>query len=211
MSRRPQAAATGTAARPKVRKVTRRGSATATEKGSRFLGLVEPVADSAAVTKRLAELEAEHRNATHICWASRLGRPAEERSSDDGEPRGTAGQPILQRLQSADVIETLAIVIRWYGGTKLGRGGLIRAYGRCAGEALSDSGVSEVARRCELQVRASYDLIGKIKRLVRPPHIQLNETYRNDSVDCHFLVEDAAVADLTEQLARLGLTARVTA
>src|SRR5687768_18408079 len=106
------------------------------EKGSRFLAVIGPAADEAAAKARLATLEREFPDATHHCWAWRLGSPPRERSSDAGEPAGTAGVPILQVLRGAGLSDAQAVAVRWFGGTRLGKGGLARAYAAAAREAL---------------------------------------------------------------------------
>src|SRR6185436_899291 len=107
------------------------------EKGSRFLAVLGPVAGEEEAKARLAAVEREFPDATHCCWAFRIGDPPRERSSDAGEPSGTAGVPILQVLRGADLSDVLAVVIRWFGGTRLGKGGLARAYAAAAREALA--------------------------------------------------------------------------
>jgi len=107
------------------------------EKGSRFLAVIGPAMDEAAARAALGTLEREFPDATHHCWAWRLGSPARERSSDAGEPAGTAGIPMLQVLRGAGLSDVLAVVVRWFGGTKLGKGGLARAYAAAAREALA--------------------------------------------------------------------------
>lgn len=99
---------------------------------SRFLALAAPIADVDAAQRVLAE--ARQTTATHHCWAWRQG--PQYRSSDDGEPGGTAGRPILAAIDGADLDGVIVVVTRWYGGIKLGAGGLVRAYGGVAAECL---------------------------------------------------------------------------
>lgn len=100
--------------------------------GSRFLGLIYPVSEEAEATRILNECRKKYYDATHHCYAWRIRHPQTgtvmERSSDDGEPSGTAGRPILAVLEGAGLSNVLLIVVRWFGGTKLGTGGLVRAY-----------------------------------------------------------------------------------
>ena len=105
-------------------------------KGSRFIATIVPVADEASSKRALAELRAEMPDAGHHCSAWRIATPAIERASDDGEPGGSAGRPILAQLAGRDLVDTAVIVTRFWGGTKLGVGGLVRAYGGAAGQAL---------------------------------------------------------------------------
>lgn len=106
-------------------------------KGSRFLGEAHPASDDAAVAAVLADVRRREPQATHWCWAARLGGPDRTpRTSDDGEPSGSAGLPILREIDRRGLADTLVVVTRYYGGTKLGTGGLARAYGEAAADAL---------------------------------------------------------------------------
>jgi putative IMPACT (imprinted ancient) family translation regulator len=115
------------------------GSAELKVKGSRFLALALPVADEAAARREREALALAHADSSHLCWALRLGHPARAlaRADDAGEPGGSAGAPIARALVAAGVSDALCVVLRWFGGTKLGVGGLIRAYGEAAREALA--------------------------------------------------------------------------
>lgn len=98
-------------------------------KGSRFIATAAPVASDAEARAVLEELRAEMPDATHHCSAWRIASPSIDRALDDGEPSGSAGRPILSQLTGRDLVDTIVIVTRYYGGTKLGVGGLVRAYG----------------------------------------------------------------------------------
>ncbi len=105
-------------------------------KGSRFIATVVPVTSEDAAKAALDGVRAEMPDAGHHCWAWRIASPAIDRASDDGEPGGSAGRPILAQLTGRDLVDTAVIVSRYWGGTKLGVGGLVRAYGGAAGLAL---------------------------------------------------------------------------
>ena len=100
-------------------------------KGSRFIGIISPVADKVNAEKILIEIRKEFRNATHNCFAYRINSQ-EFRYSDDGEPSGTAGRPILSMIDKYQLQRVVLVVTRYFGGTKLGTGGLIRAYSQSA-------------------------------------------------------------------------------
>lgn len=137
------------------------------EKGSKFLARVEPVSDphdARAFRERLAE---SYRDATHQCWAERLGWPAVERWSDAGEPRGTAGEPILRVLRAHELSNVAAVVVRWFGGVKLGKGGLARAYSGALVEALEGASFEACFPMASLRLRMAYDQIGAVKHLAR--------------------------------------------
>ena len=138
-------------------------------KGSRFLGRVFRVASADEAHGRLQALRKCHHSATHHCWASRLGLPesATERFDDDGEPSGTAGRPILNQLLGVDAYDTLVVVVtRYFGGTKLGTGGLARAYGDAAAMALDAGPRRVVLREARLSLECDFDDVGAVEACV---------------------------------------------
>jgi uncharacterized YigZ family protein len=174
------------------------------EKGSRFLAVVGPAADEAAAKGLLEALARRHPDATHHCWAWRLGEPPRERSADAGEPAGTAGMPILQVLRGAGLSDVLAVVVRWFGGTKLGKGGLARAYAAAAREAVA--GLAVVARvpLVRLSVEVPYDRVGAVKRLIRPPEVELEREEYGAAARLGLVVHEERLEALREALAELG-------
>lgn len=103
---------------------------------SRFIGIAELTSSEDAARRLLADVRAEFPDASHHCSAWRIARPSIDRCSDDGEPSGSAGRPMLAQLQGRELVNTAVVVVRWFGGTKLGVGGLVRAYGASAGAVL---------------------------------------------------------------------------
>lgn len=126
-------------------------------KGSRFLGEAFPIATEADAEACLAAVRKREYSATHHVWAWRL-RPAGDafRYSDDGEPSGSAGAPIFRQIEGRDLTNVLVVVTRYYGGTKLGTGGLVRAYGEAAGAALDAARVVERIVRVPVRLRFDY-------------------------------------------------------
>ena len=127
-------------------------------KHSRFLAQATPVADAAAAMDWLAQVA--DRAATHNCWAYRIGQ--EYRSSDDGEPAGTAGRPILAAIDGQGYDRVMVVVTRWYGGIKLGAGGLVRAYGGAAAECLRQAERLPVVAMATLEVACPFDDLGSV-------------------------------------------------
>jgi uncharacterized YigZ family protein len=175
------------------------------EKGSVFLAVIGPAADEAAAKAFLARLEKELPDATHHCWAWRLGVPARERSADAGEPAGTAGMPILQVLRGAGLADVMAVVVRWYGGTKLGKGGLARAYAGAAREALQGLPVATRVPTTRLAVEIPYEKVGAVKRLLRPPEIELASEEYGAAARLVLAVHEEREGALREALAELGI------
>lgn len=114
------------------------------DRGSKFVAYAFPVSTEAAVKEKLASLKQAHPKANHHCYAYRLGADKLNfRANDDGEPSGTAGKPILGQIQSRDLTDVLIVVVRYFGGTLLGAGGLINAYRSAAAEAVAQAQVIE--------------------------------------------------------------------
>jgi len=109
-----------------------------TVKGSKFIAAVIPVSDEEEAKAQLTAIRKKYHDATHNCYAWRI-HPENEKASDDGEPSGSAGKPILQVLKGSRLTNTLVVVTRYFGGTKLGIGGLVRAYGEAASMALAET------------------------------------------------------------------------
>ena len=132
------------------------------EKKSRFLGLIVPVTTEAEARAQLDAVKKREYDARHNCWAYIL-RSGQKRYSDDGEPQGTAGQPILNVLEREGVQDVLCVVTRSFGGILLGAGGLCRAYTKAAKDALDDAGISELRPWSVLRLDCPYALFERVK------------------------------------------------
>lgn len=132
--------------------------------GSRFFGTAFYLPDAESVQTFLDQEKVKYHDATHHCYAFRSGITSEfiERGVDAGEPKGTAGLPILHEIQSRDLTDTLVIVTRYFGGTKLGTGGLVRAYSECAALALDAAAIVVKRVLIRLKVVSSFDDIGTV-------------------------------------------------
>jgi uncharacterized YigZ family protein len=135
---------------------------------SRFLATARPVADAAAARTLVAGIARIHHDARHVCWACRLGHGAQatELRSDAGEPSGTAGEPILGVLRHAGITDAAIVVVRWFGGVKLGTGGLGRAYRDAAAAALAVAPRLVVPLGVRLRLAFPYDLLGRVEHLL---------------------------------------------
>ena len=146
---------------------------------SRFLAQAATAVDAGCALAFLAV--ASDRDATHNCWAYRIG--TEYRSSDDGEPAGTAGRPILAAIDGQGFDQVVVVVTRWYGGIKLGAGGLVRAYGGAAAECLRLAERRPLVALAELTVHAPFDDIGAVHAaLSAHGAARLDETFDSDGV-----------------------------
>ncbi|SKC87402.1 uncharacterized protein, YigZ family [Burkholderia sp. CF099] len=138
---------------------------------SRFIAYAIPVADRDAAMGELRRLREAHPTATHVCWALLAG--GQSGMSDDGEPSGTAGRPILEVLRHHDLDGVLAAVVRYYGGVKLGAGGLVRAYTDAIATALQDAPRVERIALASLQVEIGYPDEARVRRWIEQENYAL--------------------------------------
>jgi len=143
------------------------GRAEHTVEGSQFLAEAVPAAERTEAEETVSAIRSRERKATHHCFAYRVGVAGDTfRYDDDGEPSGTAGQPILRQIDALDLTNTLVVVTRYFGGTELGTGGLVRAYGTAAGAALDRAATTERVVRTPVQIRFDYDDTSPVKRVL---------------------------------------------
>lgn len=141
---------------------------TYSELRSKFLAFAIPVRTAEEAMEQVAKYQKEYFDARHVCWAYRLGPEGEEyRSNDNGEPSGTAGKPILGQMVSADVSDLIILVIRYFGGVKLGTSGLIVAYRTAAAEALEAGEYEERLVEKELKLTFGYEHMNMVMRMVK--------------------------------------------
>jgi uncharacterized YigZ family protein len=134
---------------------------------SRFVCTLYRVATDAEARERISAHRKAHWDATHNCTAYVLDGGQSARSNDDGEPAGTAGVPMLEVLRGRDLTDVLAVVTRYFGGVKLGAGGLVRAYGAAVSAAVDAAGTVTLAQWPRLSVRVDYGLAGSLEGLLR--------------------------------------------
>lgn len=162
-------------------------------KKSRFIGCVQPMADRASAQKVVAELWAQHPGARHVCWALLAG--GQSAAVDDGEPSGTAGRPMLDVLRHQDLEGVLATVVRYFGGVKLGAGGLVRAYTDAVAQALLQAEKVPIVRLATLRCAVPYALEGLLRRELDAAGASLLTVTHGEAVElCFSLPEDAAAA-----------------
>jgi len=171
-------------------------------KKSRFLGFVQPVADRAEAQAIVARLRAEHPDAAHVCWALLAG--GQSAAVDDGEPGGTAGRPMLDVLRHQDLEGVLAAVVRYYGGIKLGAGGLVRAYTDAVAQALLTVEKVAIVRHAELHCTLPYSLEGLLRRELAAAGATLLQVSHDQRVTLAFRIAQAAAPALVARLNEAG-------
>lgn len=172
-------------------------------KGSRFIVDATPVTSEAEARDFVVVVAADFPDASHHCWALRISSPAIDRASDDGEPSGSAGRPILAQLVGRELVDTAVVVTRYFGGTKLGVGGLVRAYGGAAGAALDRAVLDRWVAMTEIRFTHDYAWTDAIERAINDDAgIVLNRTFAA-AVDQHIRLPVDRVKDFAQKLADL--------
>jgi len=171
-------------------------------KKSRFIGCVQPMADRASAQRVVAALRASHPGAAHVCWALLAG--GQSAAVDDGEPSGTAGRPMLDVLRHQDLEGVLATVVRYYGGVKLGAGGLVRAYTDSVAQALLGADKVAIVRQATLRCRVPYALEGLLRRELEQAGATLLEVAHADEVGFAFSLAEHLATALVARLDEAG-------
>lgn len=154
------------------------------EKGSKFLAFAVPVSSEAEVKAFITQKRKEHHQAVHVCSAFRIGADHKlYRSSDDGEPSNSAGPPILGQIQAFELTNVLIAVVRYYGGTNLGVGGLISAYRTAAKEALEAAIIIEKEEEIDLDISFAYQKMHLVMDLLKREKVQIKEQCLAESCD----------------------------
>ncbi len=152
-------------------------------KNSKFYGYAFPVSNEAEVKNNIETLKKQHHSARHWCYAYQLGKETfTYRANDDGEPSNSAGQPIYGQIQSFNVTNILIIVVRYFGGVKLGVGGLINAYKTTAKLALENSSIIEKTINIEYLITFDYKNMNKVMRIIKEK--QINIVNQKLELDC---------------------------
>ena len=171
-------------------------------KKSRFIACVEPVSGREEAQSRVAQLKSEHPDAAHVCWALLAG--GQSAANDDGEPGGTAGRPMLDVLRHQDLQGVLATVVRYFGGIKLGAGGLVRAYTDAVAQALLSADKVPVVKRAQLACHVPYALEGLVRREVELAKAELLAVEHGSVVTLRFALPERDATVLVQRLGDSG-------
>ncbi|WP_105015388.1 IMPACT family protein [Polaribacter porphyrae] len=157
------------------------------KKGSKFYGYAYPVFSEDDVKNYLSILKKEHHTARHFCYAYQIGiEKPKFRANDDGEPNNSAGMPIYGQIQSFDVTNILIVVVRYFGGTKLGVGGLISAYKKSAQLTLEASDIIEKTIEEQFQLKFDYDKMNAVQRIIKEESIDI--VSQKLEIDCTYII-----------------------
>jgi len=169
---------------------------------SRFICTLDPVENQQQAKTLLSTIRTEFPDSNHHCWAFQIGAPKSALlgCSDDGEPHGTAGKPILNQLQHSGIGNIQAVVSRVFGGVKLGTGGLVRAYSDSVGDALEGLQTQPYINWQPFSIQFSYDLEQTVRQVLNSNQAELLASHYSDAVAFECKVDKALIAELKQQL-----------
>jgi len=169
--------------------VSREAAAELEEKKSRFIATVRPVADEEEAHGFIEALRSKYWNATHNVYAYYIcGGNMQQKFSDDGEPSGTAGLPVLEAIRKLEVEDVAVVVTRYFGGTLLGASGLVRAYGKSAAMGIEAAGIVKRQLCVEAGITLDYSLLGKLQALAASKGYRLKDTVYAQDVDMYLYI-----------------------
>ena len=170
------------------------------EKSSKFLGYAFPVTSEEEIKAHLEAVKKAHFSARHWCYAWQLGygRHQRYRANDDGEPNNTAGIPIYGQIQSFELTNVLVIVVRYFGGIKLGVGGLVQAYKTTAQLTLQETEIEEKLITEELVINFDYPLMNKVMRIVKEQNLTITAQHLTETCELHLAIRQSDYAKIEE-------------
>ncbi|MBN1067244.1 YigZ family protein [Clostridium botulinum] len=171
------------------------------EKKSEFIGYAKRVESEEEAKAFVNEIKNMHKQARHNCWAYVIGKNMNiQRYSDDGEPQGTAGIPILEVMKKSGITDCAVVVTRYFGGILLGTGGLTRAYTKGASISIKSAGIVEKVVGLKLTLEMDYDLFGKVQYICAQNLWHIEETEYTDKVIIHILAEKDIIENMEKEM-----------
>lgn len=174
------------------------------EKGSKFIGFAFPITDEEEVKELVNQIKKVHYAARHWCYAWQLGvGDVQYRINDDGEPHNSAGQPIYGQIQSFGLTNILVVVVRYYGGVKLGVGGLISAYKIAAQNVLGQAEIVEMFLEQIVSIKVSYEALNKLMRFIKEQKLLISNQVMNLDCEIQLKIRKSEVDDFLIKLSEL--------
>jgi len=161
---------------------------------SRFIAHIQRVETEEKAQEFIQEIKKRHKDATHNCSAYLIGENNHiQKANDDGEPSGTAGVPILEVLKKKDLKDTVAVITRYFGGIKLGAGGLIRAYGKATSEGIAATGIVERKLMKIIRTSIDYTFLGKVENELRSSPYQIKDIHYVENVQIETYIDSGSI------------------
>lgn len=174
-------------------------------KKSKFITYLKKIESEEEAITFINQIKKQHYNASHNCSAFILGENKEiVRSSDDGEPQGTAGRPMLDVLMGSELVNVVAVVTRYFGGTQLGRGGLVRAYGGAVQAGLECVPTAIMTLGHRIEIHTDYNTIGNILHKLNNEKLPLDDSEYTDIIKLHLTVEKAKIEELEKDIIEIS-------
>lgn len=174
------------------------------EKGSKFLGYAFPVSTEDEIKSHLVNLKKQHHTARHWCYAWRIGcDDPYYKVNDDGEPHNSAGQPILGQILSFELTNILVVVVRYFGGTKLGVGGLVTAYKTAAQMALENAEIIEKHIEINFRIVVSYEYLNKLMRFIKAHQISILSQKMDIDCEVKFVIRKSELEKMEQLISAL--------
>jgi uncharacterized YigZ family protein len=171
---------------------------------SRFIAYISRAKSEEEAQEFIQKIKKKHRDATHNCSAYLIGENDQiQKANDDGEPSGTAGVPILEVLKKKQLKDTVAVITRYFGGIKLGAGGLIRAYGKATSEGIEATGIVERKLMKVIHTKVDYTWLGKLENELRSSVYAIKEIHYLDLVEVETYVEKAQIQTFNDWMTEL--------
>lgn len=168
---------------------------------STFIGYAKPIKTEEEAIEFINEIKKKHKDATHNVWAYTVGENMNiQRYSDDGEPQGTAGIPTLEVIKKEDLRDVVVVVTRYFGGIKLGAGGLVRAYTKGAKVGIEAGIVIEKVKYTEVKIKIDYNLLGKIQNEIMNLELTIKDTIYGEDVEIIVYVRNEDVENLESRI-----------
>lgn len=174
------------------------------EKGSKFVGYAIPISSESEIDKSIQNIKAEHHKARHWCYAWRMGNEGEKyRVNDDGEPSNSAGQPIYGQILSKEITNVLVVVVRYFGGVKLGVGGLVRAYKTAAQLSIESSKIVTKTINSSFELSFEYKDMNKLQRIIKKYDVQIVAQELELSCKYHIRIRKSQVEQIIKAITDL--------
>lgn len=171
---------------------------------SRFIAYIDRAETEEEAQEFIQTIKKKHWNATHNCSAYLIGENDQiQKANDDGEPSGTAGVPILEVIKKKHLKDTVVVITRYFGGIKLGAGGLIRAYGKATSEGLNSAGIVERKLMRVMHTKVDYTWLGKLENELRSSIYTIKEIHYLDTVEIETFVEESQADNFSEWMTEL--------
>lgn len=171
-----------------------------TEKKSKFIAYAYPMKSEAEVLERLEYLRKKYYDATHVVYAYKLRENNMQRFSDDGEPQGTAGVPVLEIINKNELTDVLVAVVRYFGGTLLGAGGLVRAYSKSALLGIEAAEITTMCECVDFEITCSYNMLGKIQYVLNENNAVKRDILYAENITLKYYIKESELQHLKNKL-----------